>query len=60
MTPMLGGRNLINPLGDDIKNSKERWMSPKKTVRPGDYKQVTFTGEHNEYMQKLIATRKNL
>lgn len=30
MTPMLGGRNLKNPLGDEIDNPKEKWMSPQK------------------------------
>lgn len=40
MTPMLGGRNLNDPQGDDINNPTEKWMSPQKKVRPIDYKNV--------------------
>ena len=59
MTPMLGGKSLKNPYGDDIVSSKERWMSPEKKVKPGDYKHLSSVGEKNEYMHKLMCARKS-
>ncbi|KAL4485766.1 hypothetical protein ABPG72_012306 [Tetrahymena utriculariae] len=55
MTPMLGGRNLDNPQGDDIRNPTEKWMSPQKKIRPGDYVNIQTAVTQNDYLQRLVA-----
>lgn len=56
MTPMLG---LSLEDNGDLINSKERWMSPEKKVKPGDCKHLSQIGDKNEYMHKLMCARKS-